>query len=493
MAYIQMWDPQRRRFVTVSDEYVEEYKKQGLTTKLPTKEELDWMQKNPIAYSDTISQPKSNTAQYPSAQYPSAQYPSMPQYESPYQKQIDALLNEVINYKPFTYDVEKDPMYQAYKERYQQAGAEAFQNTIGDLAGLTGGRMNTWAISAASQARQSWNERLMDVVPELYNLAYSMYMQELNNKYNQLSALSGLEARDYQRYRDLIDDIRYQQEFEYKQLQDKLAQERYEKEWEYGVERDKIADERYLQEWLHQLDREKVADDRYLREWLYQLERDKKADERYEREWEYMVSQDEYARMNQEEKEAYERYWREKLFDYQVSKDEYERMDREEKKAYDRYWQEKLFEYGVQQDELNRAERAEERAYQRWLDSLKFKEEQTPTAGQLANYNSILNGLLNRFDNPTDALRYVNQIGKQTYVDLIGEDLYNQLLQDLLGGYQEDTIPALYSEMMRSPDPKQWLIDNAIYLTSNELKELIKYLPDQTDEEFKKYLEDILR
>jgi len=485
MAYIQMWDPQRRRFVTVSNEYVEEYKKQGLTTKLPTKEELDWMQKNPIAYSDTISQPKSNTAQYPSTQYT-----SMPQYESPYQKQIDALLNEVINYKPFTYDVEKDPMYQAYKERYQQAGTEAFQNTIGDLAGLTGGRMNTWAISAASQARQSWDERLMDVVPELYNLAYSMYMQELNNKYNQLSALSGLEARDYQRYRDLIDDIRYQQEFEYKQLQDKLAQERYEKEWEYGVERDKIADERYLQEWLHQLDREKVADDRYLREWLYQLERDKKADERYEREWEYMVSQDEYARMNQEEKEAYERYWREKLFDYQVSKDEYERMSREEKKAYDRAWQEKLFEYGVQQDELNRAERAEERAYQRWLDSLKFKEGQTPTAGQLANYNSILNGLLNRFENPTDALRYVNQIGKQTYVDLIGEDLYNQLLQDLLGGYQEDTIPALYNEMMKSKDPRQWLIENAPYLTSEELKVLEGYLPD---DDTAKLIDEILK
>ena len=57
MAYIQMWDPQKRRFVTVLDEKVGEYEKQGLTTKLPTKQELDWMQKSPIAYSDTISQP----------------------------------------------------------------------------------------------------------------------------------------------------------------------------------------------------------------------------------------------------------------------------------------------------------------------------------------------------------------------------------------------------------------------------------------------------
>ena len=108
----------------------------------------------------------------------------------------------------------------------------------------------------------------------------------------------------------------------------------------------------------------------------------------------------------------------------------------------------------------------------------------------MANYNSILNGLLNRFDNPTDALRYVNQIGKQTYVDLIGEDLYNQLLQDLLGGYQEDTIPALYNEMMKSEDPRQWLIENAPYLTSEELKVLEGYLPD---DDTAKLIDEILK
>jgi len=424
--------------------------------------------------------------------------PVQTQYTSPYQEQIDALLKEILNYKPFTYDVESDPMYQAYKKRYQQAGEESFQNVIGDLAGMTGGRLNTWAISSASQARQAWDERLMDVIPELYNLAYEMYSKELSNKYNQLAALGGLESRDYERYRDTIEDLRYQQEFAYKQLQDKLAQERYEKEWEYGVERDKLADERYLQEWLHQ------------------LEREKKEDERYEREWEHMLSQEEYDRLTQKEKEDYERYWREKMWDYQVTQDEYERMSKAEQKAYDRAWQQKMFEYGVTQDELNRAERAEERAYQRYLDLLKFKQKEPPTAGQLANYHQILQGLLSNFDSTADALYYVNRIGKQQYVDLIGENLYNQLLQELQSKSPEDDIPALYYDMM-SPyvldpktnkplldengnpipnDPKTWLRENSIFLNPTELKELERYTRDNdyaTYEELKRMFEDVLK
>ncbi len=385
---------------------------------------------------------------------------SQQNYYDPYQAQTDELLRQILTQQPFTYRAEDDPLYQAYKKRYQQAGEESFQNVIGDLSGMTGGRLNTWAISAAQQARQSWDERLMDVVPELYNLAYSMYRDELSNKYNQLGALGGLSSQAYERYRDLIGDQRYQQEWLYNVGRDVAADKRYQQEWEYGVERDKLADERYLQEWLHQ------------------LEKEKKAEEIYEREWEYKLSQDEYNRLSKEEQQAYDRYWQEKMWEYGVSQDEYNRMTEEEQRAYDRYWQEKQWGYGVSQEELNRAEREEERAYQRYLDALKYKQEEPPTAGQLANYNTILGGLTSKFDNPADALNYINKIGKQQYIDLIGENLYNQLLQDLQGGYQEDTIPALYSDMMKSDNPSQWLIENAPYLTTAELKALEGYLPD---------------
>ena len=385
------------------------------------------------------------------------------QYKSPYQEQVDAILNEILNYKPFTYDVQNDPMYQAYKKRYQQAGEESFQNTIGDLTGMTGGRLNTWATSAASQARGAWDEKLMDVVPELYNLAYEMYSNELANKYNQLSAVGGLEAKDYERYRDVIGDTRYQQELAYKQLQDKLAQEQYAKEWEYGVGRDKLADERYQQEWLNQLGKQQ------------------KEEERYEREWQYMLSQDEYNKLTQEEKTDYDRYWQDKMWDYQVTQDEYEKMTKAEQQAYDRAWQKKMFEYGVTQDELNRAETKEEKEYQRYLDSLKFKQEEPPTASQLANYNEVLQGLLSEFDNPVDALKHVNRFGKQQYIDLMGESLYNQLMQDLQEGFERDDYPALYVEMINSDDPEKWLYENQPWLDPEEFRELKKDLEEYYD------------
>lgn len=36
MAFVQMWDPNKRTYVTVNDQFVDKYKSQGLTTKLPT-------------------------------------------------------------------------------------------------------------------------------------------------------------------------------------------------------------------------------------------------------------------------------------------------------------------------------------------------------------------------------------------------------------------------------------------------------------------------
>ena len=63
------------------------------------------------------------------------------------------------------YDVEKTRCTKHTKKDISRQELRHFK-TQGDLAGLTGGRMNTWAISAASQARQSWDERLMDVVHE---------------------------------------------------------------------------------------------------------------------------------------------------------------------------------------------------------------------------------------------------------------------------------------------------------------------------------------
>lgn len=326
-------------------------------------------------------------------------------YSSPYQAQVDALLQQILNPKAFSYDAESDPLYQAYKKRYQQAGEESFQNTIGDLVGMTGGRLNTWATSAAAQARQGWDDKLMDTVPELYNLAYSMHLGDLQGKYNQLGALRDLEATDYSRYRDSIGDYRYQQE------------------WDYGVGRDRISDARYQDETAYQrameqlqrqynMGRDAIADQRYQQEWDYGVERDKVADERYQQQWDYGVSQDEYNRMSKEEQTAYDRAWQEKMWDYGVSQDQYNRMTAEEQRAYDREMEQKKWNYGVsrdnvadqryqqeweyrmQQDEYNRMSKEEQTAYDRaWQEKMwddKMLQEKTKQGGSGATFKDYV-------------------------------------------------------------------------------------------------------
>lgn len=127
-------------------------------------------------------------------------------YTSPYSNQISAALNKYINPTAFSYNAESDPSYQAYKEQYTKAGNEAFQNIIGDLTSLTGGRLNTWATSAAAQAKNNYMEKLNDMVPTLEQNAYSRYQQGIDNIAKQLTELQGLDSTDYGRYRDVLSD-----------------------------------------------------------------------------------------------------------------------------------------------------------------------------------------------------------------------------------------------------------------------------------------------
>lgn len=123
-------------------------------------------------------------------------------YESLYDDKILALLEKYLNPTAYSYDVESDPSYQAYKTQYEREGERAFQDTIGDLTSLTGGRLNSWATSAAAQARNNYAEQLTDIIPTLEGQAYNRYQTEYANIANQLNMLQNLDATSYGRYQD---------------------------------------------------------------------------------------------------------------------------------------------------------------------------------------------------------------------------------------------------------------------------------------------------
>lgn len=120
-------------------------------------------------------------------------------YQSSYKNQINSLLNEIQSSK-FSYDMNADALYQQYANKYKEAGNQAMRDTIADAASLSGGYGNSYATTAAAQAYNSYLSGMSDVVPELYQSAYNIYANELNNKQNQLSNLQTLEDTDYNKY-----------------------------------------------------------------------------------------------------------------------------------------------------------------------------------------------------------------------------------------------------------------------------------------------------
>jgi hypothetical protein len=80
----------------------------------------------------------------------------------------------------FSYSLENDPVYDAYRKQYTREGQRATQDTLGAMAAASGGMPSTYATTAASQAGDYYAAQLSDKVPELYQQAYNRYLNELN-------------------------------------------------------------------------------------------------------------------------------------------------------------------------------------------------------------------------------------------------------------------------------------------------------------------------
>jgi hypothetical protein len=294
------------------------------------------------------------------------------------------------------------------------------EDTLGRAATMTGGLPSTAAISAASQANDYHLAKLGDAIPQLQQLAYSMYRDNIGDLYNQMGLLRGLESDAYGKYRDTVGDYRYEREYaddmdwRNKQWLNQLAQQyldeqRYQDETSYRRELDK-------RDWEYQLGRDAVEDERYERGWEYQLGRDTIEDERYEREY---------------------------------------------------------------QDRLSQQDIENSLAWQR-LQSGSGGGGEDFTTEQYMNYLDVYSRLM-KDKTPQEAIEFINRRGADEYINLMGEELFQQMLSDIAGTKtqapkKQDTFGAIYSAMVASGDPEAWLAENAQYLTDEELKYVISIL-----------------
>lgn len=171
--------------------------------------------------------------------------------------QISAKLDALLNRTPFSYDAASDPLYQQYRKQYTREADRSAEDVLGKTAVMTGGMPSTAAVMASQQASDYQMSQMTDKIPELQQLAYSMYQDGLNADRADLNTLIGLEDNNYNRWltdrnylyqlaRDQVGDQQTADALAYQKQQDKMN-------YDYQKERDAIEDARYDAEWQYKL------------------------------------------------------------------------------------------------------------------------------------------------------------------------------------------------------------------------------------------------
>ena len=151
--------------------------------------------------------------------------PSLGDYDSGARQRQSELYQQIANRGPFQYNAKDDPLYGVMKDRYVMQGRMAMKDTMGQAAALTGGYGSSYGQAVGQQQYDASLQGLADVIPELYQAAYTRYADE-GDRLQKAYALAGDEAdRDYGRYRDAYGDWQNERAWQRQQEQDAYARE----------------------------------------------------------------------------------------------------------------------------------------------------------------------------------------------------------------------------------------------------------------------------
>lgn len=227
-------------------------------------------------------------------------------YTSPWASRMDESLNKILNRDKFSYDVNADSLYQQYKQNYITQGKMAMADTVAQAAALTGGYGNSYATTAGYQAYQGSLQKLNDIIPELYQMAYQRYRDEGTDLQNQYAMMADRENMDYARYRDALSDYNAERDYltgrydtesntDYARFSDA-------RNFSYQQERDTVADSQWASEFAFQQERAAAADAQWQAEYetsiqqyndklAYQKERDAVSDAQWQQQFDRATEQ----------------------------------------------------------------------------------------------------------------------------------------------------------------------------------------------------------
>ncbi len=124
--------------------------------------------------------------------------PETENYMDAFQKSIDT---------PFNFDdVLDSTLYKSQRQEYDIAGQEAFQNTLGELSSLTGGRPSSSAVSNAAAASNRFQQQFAaNVLPSLTEQSYKMHQDNISNQYKMIGIMMDKDLTEYEKKFELME------------------------------------------------------------------------------------------------------------------------------------------------------------------------------------------------------------------------------------------------------------------------------------------------
>lgn len=104
-----------------------------------------------------------------------------------YINDVNSLFDQVMNQQKFSYDPQKDALFQMYKKQYEAQGNRAMQNQMGVATANSGGYNSSVAQTSAQNIFQGYMDQLSEKASQTYQNALDMYkykQQNLLDRYN---------------------------------------------------------------------------------------------------------------------------------------------------------------------------------------------------------------------------------------------------------------------------------------------------------------------
>lgn len=149
-------------------------------------------------------------------------YESAPERKDTYGPIVLDMLDKITSRDKFSYSPENDKLYSEYKKQYTREGSRAIEDTLGKASAASGGIPSSYAVNAAAGAGNYYAAKLADKIPELENIAYNRYVNDLNMDINKLSVVRDMQDAEYKAYLSELENYYKDKNFEYGKLMDTI-------------------------------------------------------------------------------------------------------------------------------------------------------------------------------------------------------------------------------------------------------------------------------